>query len=147
MTQKWICISNKTNIEIMLKNDVWGVAERYQNIISKVKKGDILLFYKMQEGSGKVIIPSLVIGIFEVISDVYYDPKPLFKAGPRMGNETFPQRIRIKPIKIFKKPIEFKPLIDELSFIKNKKMWSGSLRTAMRVIPEEDYQKIISAEN
>jgi len=28
--------------------------------------------------------------------------------------------------------------------IKNKKMWTGHIRGAMRVIPEEDYQNIIS---
>jgi hypothetical protein len=49
--------------------------------------------------------------------------------------------------KILKEPIQFKPLSPSLSFIKNKKMWSGSIRTAMREIPEEDYQKIIGAEN
>jgi len=49
----------------------------------------------------------------------------------------------VKPIKVFVKPIEFKPLVPEMSFIKNKVIWSGSIRTAMLVIPEEDYQRIV----
>jgi len=46
---------------------------------------------------------------------------------------------------VFNQPVPFKPLVIEMTFIKNKVMWSGSIRTAMRVIPEEDYQGITKA--
>jgi predicted RNA-binding protein len=52
--------------------------------------------------------------------------------------------VRLKPIKIFKEPVEFKPLIPKLSFITNKTMWTGHIRVAMREIPEEDYQLILN---
>ena len=32
-----------------------------------------------------------------------------------MGNETFPLRIKLKPVKIFDKPVKFKPLIPNLN--------------------------------
>ena len=70
---------------------------------------------------------------------------PLFTAPPQMGDEVFPFRFRLKPVKIFKEPIEIKPLIPELGFVTNKTTWSGHFRQAMREIPEEDYRKIISA--
>ena len=61
-----------------------------------------------------------------------------------MGNETFPLRIKLKPVEIFDKPVEFKPLIPKLKFITNKQKWSGHLMgKAMRVIPEEDYRLIM----
>lgn len=61
-----------------------------------------------------------------------------------MGNESFPLRIRLKPVKIFDKPVEFKFLIPKLKFITNKKKWSGHLMgKAMREIPEEDYRLIV----
>ncbi|MBP2145453.1 putative RNA-binding protein [Methanofollis sp. W23] len=42
--------------------------------------------------------------------------------------------------------MEFKPLIPDLKFIKNKKQWSGHIRgQAMRAIPEEDYAFIMKA--
>ena len=101
--------------------------------------------YTMQEIANKEILPSVITAEYEVISEVFEDIKPLFQTPKQSGNERFPYRIKIKPVQIFKEPIQFKPLIPSLSFIKNKKMWSGSIRTAMREIPEEDYQKIISA--
>ena len=45
----------------------------------------------------------------------------------KSSGETFPWRVKIKPIKIFDKPIKFKPLIPKLKFITNKKKWSGHL--------------------
>lgn len=40
----------------------------------------------------------------------------------------------------------FKPLLPYLSFITNKKQWSGHIRgQAMRTIPEEDYGLIMKA--
>jgi len=32
-----------------------------------------------------------------------------------MGNEVFPLRIKLKPVKIFEKPVDFKSLIPKLS--------------------------------
>ena len=53
--------------------------------------------------------------------------------------------INLKPLRIFQTPVEFKPLIPKLKFIKNKKKWSGHLMgKAMREIPKEDYELIMS---
>jgi len=60
-----------------------------------------------------------------------------------MGTETFPLRIKIKPVQIFKKPVVFKPLIPKLKFITNKNKWSGHLMgKAMRTIPKDDFELI-----
>ena len=124
--------------------NIWGVATRYANTIAKVRRGDTLLMYVMQEVVDKEIIPSVVTGVYEVISDVFEEKKDLFETPKSGGVEKFPLRLKLKEITHFKEPIPIKPIIPRLSFIKNKKMWSGSIRTAMRLIPEEDYQFIIS---
>ena len=83
---------------------------------------------------------------YEVISEAFVNRSRIFKP-PANRNETFPLRIKLKPIKIFEKPIDFKSLIPKLRFIKNKKKWTGHIQgKAMREIPEEDY-KIIVGEN
>ncbi len=143
MVQRWLCISTRANDEVTRKKLVWGVANRYQNTIARVKKGDTLLMYTMQEIIDREIKPSAVTGIYEASSDFYEDVSPIFVTPQALGNEVFPLRIKVKPVKIFKEPIPFKPLVPKMTFIKNKTMWSGSIRTAMRVIPEEDYQTII----
>jgi predicted RNA-binding protein len=144
---RWLCISNRVNDRITRQKNIWGVARKYINPISRAKIGDTLLMYTMQEIANKEILPSAITAEYEIVSEVFDDAKPLFETPKHSGNEIFPLRIKIMPVKIFKEPILFKPLIPNLSFIKNKKMWSGSIRTAMREIPEEDYQKIISAKD
>ncbi len=141
----WLCITNSENWQIIKKNNVWGVPSRHQNTIAKVKKGDKLLIYLKQEKdqSKKIIGPS-VPAIYQVESEVYNDSSKLFKTPPGMGSESFPLRIKLKPVKIFSKSVDFKSLIPNLKFITNKKKWSGHLiGKAMREIPEEDYNLIL----
>lgn len=144
MSQRWLCTSTRENAEVVGKKHVWGVAKRYNNTIARAKKGDTLLIYAMQTKIDDNILPSIISGEYQVISDVYEDDSRIFQTPPFLGDESFPLRLKLKPLNIFKPPIEFKPLIPELGFIKNKKMWTGHIRGAMRVIPEEDYRKIIS---
>jgi len=99
--------------------------------------------YAMQEIVNREVIPSAITGIYEVSSDVYEDKSPIFVTPKALGSEVFPLRIKVKPVKIIKEPIPFKPLVPKMTFIKNKTMWSGSIRTAMRIIPEEDYLTIL----
>lgn len=144
MVQRWLCISTRSNDEVTRKQNIWGVATRYAGIIGRIKKGDTLLMYTMQEIVERVVIPSSITSIYEASSEVYEDESPLFSNPLRSpGYEVFPYRIKVKSVKVFAEPVPFKPLVPEMSFIKNKVMWSGSIRTAMRVIPEEDYQRIV----
>ena len=140
---RWLCISTRANDEVTRKKNIWGVAKRFTNTIGRVKKGDTLFMYTMQEIVDREVIPSAITSIYEAISDSYEDESPLFVTPKALGNEVFPLRIKLKPVKVFTEPLPFKPLVPEMSFIKNKVMWSGSLRTAMREIPEEDYQRIV----
>jgi len=90
------------------------------------------------------VLPPAITGAFEVTSEVYEDASRIFIAPAKLGDEFFPLRIKLIPVMIFEPPIEFKPLIPELKFITNKKMWSGHIRgQAMREIPEEDYLMIM----
>lgn len=140
----WLCITTEENWKVIKEKNIWGVPERHKNTISKVKPGDKLLIYIKQEKVNNELKDSKIVAVYEVISEVFRDSSRIFKAPKGMGNETFPLRIKLKPIKIFEKPIEFKPLIPKLKFITNKKKWSGHLMgKAMREISEEDFRLII----
>ena len=137
----WLCVTSEDNWRVVRKRNVWGVAERFKRAIQRVKPGDKLVFYVMQTKKDKEIVPSRIVGVFEAISEPYRDSTKIFKA---YGTEsTFPHRVKIKPVKIFDKPLFFKELVPKLSFIKNKQRWSGSLRRAMVEITEEDYNIIV----
>ena len=142
----WLCITTEDNWKIIRDKNIWGVPERHKNTIAKVKPGDRLLIYVKQEKIDKDVKESRITAVYEVVSEVFRDSKKVFKSPKGMGNEIFPYRIKIKPIKIFSNPIEFKPLIPKLKFITNKKKWSGHLMgKAMREIPKEDFDLITSS--
>jgi predicted RNA-binding protein len=139
----WLCITNETNWKIIKEKNIWGVPERHKNTIAKVKPGDKLVIYLKQDKTNNVREPRIV-AVYEVVSEPFKDSTRIFSSkGMRSSGETFPWRVKIKPIRIFSKPIEFKPLIPKLKFIMNKKRWSGYLMgKAMREIPEDDYELI-----
>ncbi|MDF2956156.1 EVE domain-containing protein [Candidatus Alkanophaga liquidiphilum] len=141
----WLCIADEANWEVIRKKNIWGVSERHKNTISRVRLGDKLLIYLKQEKVDDEIRESRVAGIYEAASSVFKDATRIFKTPKGMGDETFPYRIKLKPLKVFKKPVGFKPLIPKLKFVKNKRKWSGHLMgKAMREIPEEDFKLIAS---
>ncbi len=139
----WLCITNEANWKVIKEKNIWGVPERHKNTIAKVKPGDKLVIYLKQEKINDEVKPSRIVGIYEVVSEPFKDSTRIFSSKGMRTNETFPWRVKIKPVKIFDKPIEFKPLIPKLKFITNKRRWSGHLMgKAMREIPEEDFKLI-----
>ncbi|GLI46240.1 EVE domain-containing protein [Methanoculleus bourgensis] len=139
----WIASSNRDNAKILDAKHIWGVPKRNKSLMHRVKPGDTILVYVRQEKEGDTILPSAITGAYEVVSEPYEDPKPLFVTPEHMGDEVFPFRMKVKSVAVFAEPLEFKPLIPDLTFITNKKMWSGHLRQAMREIPAEDYHLIL----
>lgn len=126
----WLCITNEKNWEIIRKRNVWGVPKRSRGIIQKVKTGDLLVFY---------VAPKRVAGVFKTVSEPYVDEEVIFSADGFSGNERFSYRVRLEPVVLAKEYVDFSSLIPRLSFIVNKKRWSGYLRRAMVQIPKEDY--------
>lgn len=143
---RWLAISNRENSDVVIKKNVWGVPKRYINQIEKTNPGDTFLIYVGQIVEKDTVLPPAITGEFEIASPVYEDNSRIFTSPPKLGDEIFHLRIKLKPIKIFKDPVEFKPLIPRLQFITNKKQWSGHIRgQAMRTIPDEDYQLIVKS--
>ena len=141
----WLCITTEENWKVIKEKNVWGVPERHKNTIAKVKPGDRLLIYLKQERDKEKVIEPRIVAVYEATSEVFKDSKRIFKSPPDMGNEVFPLRIKLKPVKIFSTPVDFKSLIPKLKFITNKQKWTGHLMgKAMREIPEEDYNLIMS---
>ena len=140
----WLCITTEENWKVIKEKNIWGVSQRHKNTIAKVKPGDKCLIYVMSTRKNKEVIPPKIVGAYEVISEVFEDRSRIFKSPPGKS-EIYPYRIKLKPIKIFEKPLDFKSLIPELKFIKNKKRWTGHIQgKAMRGIPKEDYESIMN---
>nr|MDO8081699.1 EVE domain-containing protein [Candidatus Freyarchaeota archaeon] len=131
----WLCITNAENWEVVKNKKVWGVTDRHKNKISQVKPGDILIFYITKSYK--------VGGIMKADSEPYMGTEKIFSPTGFAAKEIFPNRVKLKSQIIVDKPINFKELVPKLKFIKNKKVWAGSLQgKTMRLIPKEDYETI-----
>jgi len=106
----WLCITNEDNWKVVKERNVWGVPKRHKNTIAKVKPGDKLLIYLKQERDKDEVKEPRIVAVYEASSEVFRDSSRIFKSPKGMGDETFPLRIKLKPIKIFDKPVEFKLL-------------------------------------
>jgi predicted RNA-binding protein len=135
MTNYWLCITNEENWNIMRKQKVWGIPERYKGLIGKVRKGDFLVFY---------VSPKKIAGVFQAASEPFEDRKKIFSHEGFEKREIFPHRIRVEPVLLPEKSVEFDHLIQKLKFIISKTKWMGYLRRAMVPIPKEDYDLILS---
>jgi len=136
----WLCILDRENFEVVKCKQVWGVSKRHKNQLMRVDVGDKLIFYLIGEKIGDEKKDSAIGGTFEVISRPYEDHKPVFPSQITKG-EVYPYRVKVKPLLIPKEEVPFRPLIERLEFITNKRKWSGHLvGKAMREISERDYE-------
>jgi len=141
----WLCILNRENFESVKKNKVWGVSERHKNQIHRTKVGDKLAFYLISEVKGKERLEPAIGGIAEVASEVFVNKRKIFPSA-KIEGEVYPYRIKIKNLEVFKPEKPFKPLIEKLNFITNKKKYSGHLiGRAMRAIPREDFELLVKS--
>jgi predicted RNA-binding protein len=129
MVNYWLCVTNEDNWRVIRKENMWGVSDIHQDKLTQTKVGDRLVFY---------VKPMRIGGIFEVIAEPFQEDKEIFLGG------VYPHRIRLKPIIIPDKFLDFRPLISELRFIKKKSpRWGAYLQgKAMRTIQKEDYELI-----
>ena len=134
----WLCVTNQENWEVIREKNIWGVEERHRNAISKVKPGDRLLIYVMGTKKDDESLPPRIVAVYEAVSEVFIDSSRLFKG------KLYPLRIRLRPIAVFSKPLDFRGLVPKLGFIKNKRMWVGHIRgKAMREIPKGDFETVL----
>jgi predicted RNA-binding protein len=136
----WIYVTNSGNWKITKEKNLLGATHRNKNAFSRVKPGDKCLIYVMSEAK-----PSEIVGEYEAISKCFKAANKIFHPPANAPDETFFLRIKLKPVRVFKTPIQFKPLVSGLVFIPNKKKWGLSLKgRALIQIPKADYEFIIS---
>ena len=142
----WIYVTTSDNWKVTKKLNLLGVPERNKSTIARMRKGDKCLIYVKQERVAGEVIGAQIVGDYEVASDVFNDPKKVFTTPTGLSEkETFSLRRKLKPLAVFEKPINFKPLVDKLAFITNKKNYGTHLiGRALIPIGESDYKLIVS---
>ena len=143
----WLYITNSDNWKVTKKLNILGASERHKNRLSRMELGDKCLVYVIGEIHEAKKIPAKIVAEYSVASEVFDDKTKIFNVPTyvKSESETFNVRIKIKLLRVFKNSIEFKPLVSQLAFIKNKQRYSSYIRgRAVVKIPEADYFRIIS---
>jgi len=130
MPRYWLCILTPENYKVVKEKLIWGVTDRHKKKLLQVKKGDRLVMYVIREKKIK--------GIFEATSDPYIDKEEIFKGG------IYPNRVRLKPIRLSEEGIDILKLLPKLDVFKRKdSKWVGTIMgKAMIELPEKDYKTI-----
>lgn len=105
-----------------------------KDLMSKPSKGDWLVFYSAKDNydNGKALQKFTALG--QVVDDEPYQPD---------ADENFkPYRRKVAFEKV--KETEIRPLLEQLSFIKNKKRWGFYLISGFRELSKEDFEVIQS---
>jgi len=141
----WLIVTTIDNLEVTKKKHEVGISERNRNAFAKVKKGDKCVIYRRWGKKEEKILEPALTGVFEIMS-TGHDATRIFQAPPARRDETYPLRLTIRPKGAFRDTfIPFRPLIDKLSFIANKKKWGSYLRgRALIPLSKKDYDIIAS---
>lgn len=115
------------------KLGVWAVA-RAKKVWNNLKKGDKIIAYASRRVCG-------FCGAFRATSNAYYDDtSQLFGLDP----QKYRYRVKISAELIPERPVDIRPLINELSFIKDPDIWGTYFQHSVRKISENDFNKILS---
>ncbi len=104
----WIAVTSDQNYRLCANHGIWGVnSPQGRAQLSKVKIGDLLVFYIKRHG--------VLRDIWKICNTMYYNNTKIWP------NKLYPWRINIKSL--LSCSISVNNLINQLSFIKNKNRW------------------------
>lgn len=127
--QYWIIALPREDMEHCIQIGTFGLNRKHS--MGRVRKGDKVVCYITKEHK--------IIALGVTLSDYYLDTERIFKA-----SGIFPDRFQFKAT-LFppNKEIDFKSMLDDLTFISNKYYWSVYLRSGIASISEADWRLIV----
>jgi predicted RNA-binding protein len=140
----WLCVVDESNWNVVTVENVWGVKEKDRKKLDRTQVGDFLVFYIKDSKQDDIRKDSVISGIFKINSKPYTDPHPLFAFSNELKDK-FVYRVKIEPVIVPPKPLDFRSIVSKLRFPKNKKKWFLSLQVAMRELPYNDFAFIMSS--
>lgn len=134
MTRYWVGVASREHTQRGVHEGIAQVCHGKQGPLKRMQPGDWIIYYS----------PTLIFGEkspcrhFTAIGQIKGNPAYQFK----MSESFVPWRRDVQYISADEVPIE--PLIDKLSFIKNKRSWGYVFRFGLFEINETDF-KLIAA--
>ncbi|MEO6220285.1 MAG: EVE domain-containing protein [Ginsengibacter sp.] len=132
MTKYFVIGASKDHVLKGVKGSFAQAGHGRKDNISRVSKGDCIVYYSSKDKfeNGKQLQKFTAIG--KISDDEVYQAK--------INNTFKPYRRKVNYYK--SKDSEIRPLIDNLSFIKNKKSWGFYLISGFREISKDDFDLI-----
>ena len=118
MKKYWLAVASKDHVENGVKEGFCQVCHGKEGPLKKMKKGDWLIYYSGKKTFGSNQLYQKFTAIGKVIDDSTYNFE--------MSKSFNPFRRNIQFLKANDLPI--RPLIQDLSFIKNKEKWGSVFR-------------------
>jgi EVE domain len=133
----WIGVASQDHVIRGVQGGFCQLCHGKSNPLKRLNSGDWLVYYspRMAMNSGNMLQSFTAIG--QILAGEPY----LFD----LGNGFVPYRRDVRFIPAEETPIRL--LLDDLSFIKNKKSWGYVFRFGLLEIPESDFQRIAVAMN
>ena len=128
----FIGVVSKEHVMMGTKLGIAQIGHGKRSGLARMKKGDFLIYYSPKIALDSKIPLQAFTALGEMVDDEIYqvDESESFK----------PFRRKVKYEKVKDAPIA--PLIESLSFIKNKKSWGYVFRFGLVEIPKEDFDLI-----
>jgi predicted RNA-binding protein len=128
--RKWLLVTSEENYFTCLGRRRWG-DEKYERI-SQIKPGDLLIFY--------------IKGVHK-LGAVVMATTPVYRsAEATWADRQYPYRIDFAILINPAAPIDFKPLIPQVGFLRRKdEKWGTALQTSSLELPEADAHLLTDA--
>jgi hypothetical protein len=122
--------------ETLVDHEVWLIWREtpYQR---DYRAGDRVLFYLARSGQ------SQFAGMAELAGDPESTTREETRMADSLGLLGYDRKLRLRNIQRFRDGVGIRPLVAELTFIKNKKWWGHSFRQSAIRIPKEDFDRIL----
>ena len=130
----WIIVASKDHLQRGLAGGFIQANHGKAAPLKRIHKGDWVIFYSPNLEYDKPEKCQCFTAIVRVVDENVYQQD--------MGGGFIPFRLKVQFLP--SKDVSIHPLIDELTFIKDKTHWGAPFRFGTLQIPEEDFRLIAS---
>jgi EVE domain len=134
-TRYWIGVASQEHVLNGVQGGFCQLCHGKSNPLMRLTPGDWIVYYSPRTA----MIGGEIVQSFTAMGQILAPEPYLFD----LGNGFIPYRRDVRFVKIESAPIH--PLLEDLSFIKNKKSWGYIFRFGLLEIPEVDFQNIAAA--
>ncbi len=131
----FIICASKDHVLAGIKKGIAQAGHGRKNLVNKLSKGDWIVYYSSKDKMGNNEPYQKFTAIGKVADDEPHQPTTKENLRPYRRNIEYSKC----------EEADIKPLLEKLSFIKNKKRWGFYLISGFREIPEHDFNVIKKA--